>query len=424
MNWTTAADLRAQVQKLWDKGALLTEMVTGETTFPRRLRMVLPASADLSERFDAVRSWMATLQGALPPAGATGLRVVWRDVQHRVVGSNRLPHEVWLDSLDDALAVIGKRREAQRFASLLQSTRQSHPALAAWLAKRPLQALALAQAEQGIAVGAGAVPSVWQRLLAIVTWLSHHPRPGIYLRQVSLAGVAGIDSKFIEANRAVLAELLDLALAPADIDTRASGVSRFCQRYGFKEKPLRIRFRLLMERGPGLDQDQDQDQDITLTQAAFERLALPLHRVFITENEVNFLAFPAVADSMVVFGSGYGFDVLAGAPWLQHCSVHYWGDMDTHGFAMLDQLRVYLPHAQSLLMDRATLMAHADHWGEEPQPSLRDLPRLNAAEAAVFDDLRHNRIRMGLRLEQERIEFDWLQHALAAFPPLDIRNKK
>jgi hypothetical protein len=413
MSWTSAADLRAQVQKLWDRGALLSEMVelqAGESLFPLRLKLLGPSSAELADRFDDVRAWVAALRKAFPDSGAGGCRIVWREVNHRVVGSNSLPREVWLDTLDDALAVIGKRREVQRFATLVQSTLQSHPALKPWLAKRPLQALELAK------------ESVWPRLLRIVTWLGQNPRPDIYLRQVVLpyevgnADSAGIDSKFIEAYRAVLAELLDLCLPPQAIDTRANGVSGFCQRYGFKDKPLRIRLRLL---DPALVNvgmlgllGFDADPDITLTQAAFERLSLPVQRVFITENEINFLAFPPVAQSMVVFGAGYGFDALAGASWLQQCSVHYWGDVDTHGFAILDQLRAVLPHTQSLLMDRATLTAHADHWGEEPQALTRDLPRLNAAEAAVYDDLRYQRLRPSLRLEQERVRFDWVQQAL------------
>ena len=135
--------------------------------------------------------------------------------------------------------------------------------------------------------------------------------------------------------------------------------------------------------------------------------------MFFTENEVNFLAFPPVPNSIVVFGAGYGFDVLAGTRWLHQCRIHYWGDIDTHGFAILDQLRTHLPHAESLLMDRPTLMAHTAQWGEEPQALVRDLPRLDAQEAALFDALRDNRLRPRLRLEQERIGFGWLQQALA-----------
>ena len=161
--------------------------------------------------------------------------------------------------------------------------------------------------------------------------------------------------------------------------------------------------------------------DITLTQAAFAQLNPAVSEVFITENEVNFLAFPPVANAMVIFGSGFGgLDRLCGIAWLQQRRVYYWGDIDTHGFAMLNQLRAYLPHVQSLMMDKATLLLHNDHWGHEPQPHQRDLPRLTAAERDAYNSLRDNQIQPGLRLEQERIGFGWVQQALAALGPAPV----
>lgn len=65
------------------------------------------------------------------------------------------------------------------------------------------------------------------------------------------------------------------------------------------------------------------------------------------------------------------------------------------------------------LGDRPTLLAHTLQWGQEPQPLLRDLPRLTEEERALFDELRANRLAPHLRLEQERIGFGWLQQALA-----------
>ena len=404
MTWTTPADLRLQVQKLWDKGQLLAAVIPAEEApsdalFPRRLRLTGPTSSELTDRFDEVRAWMAALRQAKPAQTALHYRIVLREFRHRVLGSNAVPDEIWLDTLQDALALIGKQKDAKRFAGLLQLTREQYPnlwpVLRPWLQKRPLNALALLE--------------VWPRLLAVVVWLQAHPRPAIYLRQVDLAGV---DSKFIEAHRGVLSEWLDLALPPAAIEQEATGLSQFCRRYGFKDKPLRIRFRLLDPQLALLPAACE--QDIGVTQAAFERLDLPVSRVFITENEVNFLAFPPQPGSLVIFGAGYGFEALVGAQWLLKREIHYWGDIDTHGFANLDHLRAQLPQVKSLLMDKATLLAHATQWGDEPQPVLRDLPRLTDEERALFDALRDNRLRVGLRLEQERISFGWLQRALAA----------
>jgi hypothetical protein len=389
MSWTSPADLRAQVQKLWERGDILSSLVTGEPFFPRRLALKCPTSAEMTDRFDAVRAWIGELRKA------SYCRVEMREFRHRVFGANTVPQEAWIDSFDDALALIGKRRDASRFSALLEVTRQRQPRLLGWLENRPLRALSLADE--------------WNRLLEIAAWLEHHPHPDVYLRQVDIPGV---HSKFIEAHRGVLVELLDIVLPPATIDPTASGVSQFARRYGFRDKPARIRFRVL---DPDLALLPGRlDQDITLDAESFARLDPHVARVFITENEINFLAFPQVKSSWVIFGSGYGFEMLRQAAWLARCRVHYWGDIDTHGFAILDQLRSQFDHVESFLMDRTTLLAFETLWGEEDKQTLRDLPRLNPEERALYDDLRDNRIRKNLRLEQEKIGFGWVESELSA----------
>lgn len=384
--WSDAAALRQQVQKWWQRGELLASLVTGESLFPRRLVLKTPGSGELLQQFEQVRHWISALK-TVPHC-----RLVWREVAHRQLGSNSVPHEVWLDTLADACALIGMRRELACFAALLKTTRDSQPCLLPWLAKRPLRALELADE--------------WPHLLAIVQWLQQHPRPGVYLRQVDIPGV---HSKFIESRRAVLSELLDLALPPAAINQQDNG--QFAVRYGFREKPLLVRCRVL---DPALLESQALwGSDITLEAGHFASLNLPCQRVFITENEINFLAFPAMSQSLLIFGAGYGFDALRQARWLRHCRVFYWGDIDTHGFAILDQLRSQLPQVESMLMDHATLLAHQVLWGEEDKPISRDLPRLSDAESALYDDLRDQKLGPNLRLEQERIGFGWLRRALA-----------
>lgn len=388
MSWTTAGDLSAQLRRRWDRGELLRESIIGESGFPLRLRLRGPGSSELADRFEAVRAWVAGLV-AVPH-----VRIEWREVKHRVLGAQRLPQAVWVDTLEDALALIGKRGEAARFAGILAQTRARQPALLDWLARRPLQAVGLA--------------ADWGRLLAVVDWLIRHPRPGIYLRQVDLPGV---HTKFIEAHRGVLCELLDLALPAEAIDAERVGAARFAARYGFLEKPARIRLRVLDARIPLLPGPTQ--PDLTLDAGSFARLHIPVRRVFITENETNFLAFPPVPDAIILFGAGYGWEALAKAQWLAACDIHYWGDIDTHGFAILDRLRTHFDRAASFLMDRPTLMSHEALWGEEPDQIVQELPRLTGPERALFDDLRDNRIRPGLRLEQERVGFDWVQTALA-----------
>ncbi|MGZ8216121.1 DUF3322 domain-containing protein [Methylomagnum sp.] len=386
--WTTSTDLRAQMRKLWDKGDLPASLATGESLFPRRLVLKAPSSTELLDRFDEARTWIAELQNL------RHCRLVMREFRHRVFGANALPDEAWIDSAEDAVALIGKQKEAAELRRLAALTRQRNPGLLAWIAKRPLRLLELA--------------GDWERLLDIVDWVAAHPRPGVYLRQVDIPGV---HSKFIEAHRGTLTELLDGVLPPEAIDATATGVGRFAERYGFRGKPERIRFRVLdpchaLLPGPA-------SQDITLDAGSFAALNPAISRVFITENETNFLAFPELPDGLAVFGAGYGFESLGQAAWLAGCRIHYWGDIDTHGFAILDQLRGQFGAVESFLMDRATLLAFEPLWGEEDKPTARELTRLTAEERALYDDLRDNRIRRNLRLEQERIGFGWAMAALA-----------
>ena len=378
--WSTPEDIRNRIRRDWDNG----RMLSGDTVFPLRIPLKKPDSRALTAQFEAARHWISNL------TAATGFQLEWREFNHPQLGCNRIPVAAIIESERDALALIGKQRDGAHFRTLVATISDAHPPLLPWLLKRPLNVLDQAES--------------WLRLIAVVDWVIAHPRSNIYLRQIDLAS---IDSKFIERHRGLLGEMLDLVLAPAAIDSQFTGVRGFERRYGFKAKPALIRLRFLDHklRIQGLS-------DLCISSEEFSRLTLVVKHVFITENEINFLAFPEVPDSLVLFGAGYGFDHLAQAAWLHHKNIYYWGDLDTHGFAILDQLRSKFPSAHSLLMDRASLLAHKDFWGNETSPTTRELERLRPDEAALYDDLRFNHIAQNLRLEQERIGFAWVNEVL------------
>ena len=58
-------------------------------------------------------------------------------------------------------------------------------------------------------------------------------------------------------------------------------------------------------------------------------------------------------------------------------------------------------------------------WGREPADKryLGDPKRLTPAERTLFDALRNDRLAERVRLEQERIDFAWLEQALARLSP-------
>jgi hypothetical protein len=383
--WTSPDDLRSQLRKHWDRGRLLME----SQIFPLRLPLRGPTAGDLGASFDEAREWVRLWA---QQEEKQGLALQWREINYRQIGRNRLPSAVLFHDRDRALAYIGKPHAGRDFDRLQAQILEPFPVLRDWLGRRSLQALTL--------------KDQWPRLLAVLSWLRAHPRPGIYIRQLELPG---IDTKFIEGHRKVLTDLLDLVLDPSQIDDNARGISGFEQRYGFRAKPPQIRFRLL---DPALYlQDLG---DLQIPAEDFARLTLPVEQVFITENDINGLAFPDLPRALVVFGLGYGLDSLKNAGWLASTTIHYWGDIDSHGFAMLDQLRSYFSHTRSLLMDRPTLLAHEALWGRESKPTRKPLPRLSVEEQALYQDLCLDRLAESLRLEQERIGFAHLLEALRA----------
>ncbi len=389
-HWTTAADLKKLLCRKWARGRLLAAAPSDEAIFPLRLPIAHPTARELSICFAEAREWLQDLMLGSKAHSGKGYELEWREINHRQLGRNRTPVAAVFERRIEALEFIGKAGEAEKFTKISAEIADLFPELWPWLHKRP--PLVLEHYQE------------WMRLLAILTFLKNNPRPNIYIRQLDIAGV---DTKFIERHKKLLSELLDLILPPEAIRPEAKGAAGFEQRYGFTAKPVPIRFRLLDEKLyiQGL-------ADLQIPVRDFAGLNLPVERVFITENMINGLAFPNLPGAMVIFGLGYGLDRLAGIKWLHDKKIYYWGDLDSHGFAMLDQVRAYFPAVSSLLMDRTTLLLHRRQWGREKTPTKRELPRLRAEEARLYNEIRDDIHAEALRLEQERINYAHFQSAL------------
>lgn len=385
--WTTPADIKALLLRRWQRGQILASSLTQDPLFPLRLPIKGPNSAQISADFGAASDWIAgwSNQKSIP--------IEWRTFSHRLFGDNRMPSAAIIPDAESAVKILGTRREWETHQEMAARCRDSFPELLDWLAKRAITALELA-------------PD-WQAILTVVAWVRDHPRSGLFLRQMDAPGV---HTKLVEKHRGVISELLEHVLPADAIDDSARGASGFARRYGFRDKPERIRIRFLdptcaiAPARLGLD--------LTLDAAAFAALDPPVENVFITENEVNFLAFPDCPRSLVIFGSGYGWSALAAASWLHRRTIHYWGDIDTHGFAILDQLRSCLPHVRSMLMNREIFLQHRDLWTTEPNPVRHELPRLTAEEKSTLEVLKANSDVTAPRLEQEKLPFSMLLSAL------------
>jgi len=391
-SWTTASEVEARVETLWRRGEILREVMTGEPRFPLEIRLKRPSARDIAERFGDVQDWVRDLTGVEKRARGFGFELRWQSIRNRVQGTNKLPVTAVIPTVEDALRLVRRERDAARFRELAEGTLERHPALQSWLTRRPLRVVENTE--------------IWDRVLDVLDCFVSRPRPGVYPRQLDISGV---DTKFIERQRRLLAELLDEILPEAAVDRSATGARGFNQRYGLRDEPPLVRFRLLDE-----DLYIEGLSDLSLPPDPFAALSLPVRRVFITENRTNGLAFPDSPGGMVIFGLGYGLDRLSEASWLRDVDVRYWGDIDTHGFGILNRLRRSLPNALSFLMDRETLLAHRAVWGQEPEDSryAGAVSLLTPDERALLKELQSDSLGARVRLEQERIGYRWLRRAL------------
>jgi hypothetical protein len=299
-----------------------------------------------------------------------------------------VPARAWLDTPDQLWALLGVTPRVKRFIELVDGTRRDAPALVPYMAARPTKVLTH--------------EAVWPMLVQTVRWIAEHATSNMYLRQVD---VPGIDTKFIEQHRALLADLLDHHLPDERVD-RSAPASDFVGRYQFRRKPYYVRLRYLDVRAT------EPFTEIAVRIDELARHPPVASTVYVIENEITYLAFPPVADAAAILGGGYAVPTLQPLTWLASRRLVYWGDIDTHGFAILNRLRQVFPDTESMLMNRATLLAHDGQWVREPTPTDVPLPLLDPSEAALYRDLVEDAFGPAVRLEQERVRFSALTAAV------------
>ena len=233
----------------------------------------------------------------------------------------------------------------------------------------------------------------WQDILKVVSYFKSNPKPDLYIRELPIK----VHTKFIERNKSILRELLDIILAQS---LNADEHNHFETRFHLKYSEPLVRFRFL-------DSQMAQQyfsglEDISVRLSDFSRIELPIKRVLIVENLMNLLTLPKIKGTLSIFGKGFKALSLKNIEWLKNCQIWYWGDLDAQGFEILSGFRGHYPQTKSLMMDKATF----DKFYEddlETKSKVASLPNLNEAEYQMHQMLFINK----WRLEQEKIPIDY-----------------
>ncbi len=391
--WSTAADIRDSLRKAWNSGRLLRLHASGEAWLPLVLTLRGPTAAELGDDLTSVWAWVADLEGAARGRGKAALFGLERKtVGGRTIGANSVPARARFDSAAQVWRMLGVEQEVRTFDRLHEDAAAVDPRVAEWAATHPLKALDVQQ--------------IWTALLRAASWVAQNGGQQRYLREIDAPGV---DTKLLERNHAVVSTLFDLILAPEAVNPLAP-TRDLAARYGFRTRPVFVRSRML----DGARWICPAVGDCYLQLEDLAALSPPADHVVIVENEISYLSLPTHSRVLAVFGKGYDVARFGLLPWLAERDVIYWGDIDTHGFAILDQLRRQVPHARSMLMDLATLQAHQPQWGREPKPAHTVPTRLTGPEFETLDYLIEHAVEgQPLRLEQERLAFSRVDQRLA-----------
>jgi hypothetical protein len=344
----------------------------------------VPTEHQADGRLEDVRRWIAEWRSWTGPGTVT-----WVERRWRLIGTQNVPERLVFSTPEELADFVDEHARWQRMLRVSQDLVSNWPSLKRGIAR-------------WASLLADCVDHDLVRLISMLRWIESHPESRLYVRQLP---IPGMDTKWIEQRTGMIAALLH------DIRVDRDGTKGFYEACGLRPLPQYVRVRIL---DPALREMAGGLGDITGTIDQIGSWNIFPDAVLIVENVQTGLAFDDMPGTVVIMGLGYSVDLLQKLPWVHSARCYYWGDLDTHGFAILNRARGYIAQLNSILMDQGTLLAHRDLWVEERQPAAADvLPLLTPTEEAVYTGLKQNVWGNHVRLEQERISWDFAQTALA-----------
>lgn len=323
--------------------------------------------AEYQKEFNDIRSLSKEVKGY-------GYTICWKTVKTKMLGTQGLPSKIKFETAEDFERFLQKVKEVDVFRKNVAQINGKFPELQCWIEKYPLKVIDNSE--------------YWSDILKVLDYFSKTPQPQLYIRELPIE----VHTKFIEQHKTVIGELLDIVIKEK-INTNEK---EFEKRYNLRcDEPL-VRMRILdgtlsAEFFSGLD-------DITIPVSKFLRLQIPISKAYIVENKVNFLTFPLVANSIVIWGKGYRIASIKESELLKSSELIYWGDLDAQGFEILSQFRSYFAQVKSLLMDKTTFDKYFENDLGTPSKVNVEL-NLTTEEKNLYQYIKAN----NYRLEQEKI---------------------
>ncbi|MGK0720743.1 Wadjet anti-phage system protein JetD domain-containing protein [Leucobacter sp. W1478] len=354
------------------------EAAADQAPFTHSFSLKPPTERQALADLPGAKAWVSDWRAEALPVGAC---LDWETRDWSRIGRQEVPVRIYWESPDSVAKFAGGST-----ASSWQTARDRAAEAVARFGTSPELGAVLRRHVRTLLAYS---PEEWRQVLDAVAWLSAQAVTGLRPRQLPIRGV---DTKWFATHRSVVTELLAVVAPHHEL--------------GVVDSDALSRLRVLDARlAPG----SPHDFAAPITQLA--ELALEPRTVFVFENKESVLAMPPWPGAVVLHGSGYSVAQLMELPWVQRSRVIYWGDLDSHGFAILHRARCHHPGVSSVLMDEATLLTLRDLWVAEPKPTRGEFSTLRPAESRTLERLRNEG---DVRLEQERIPWEVALAALRA----------
>lgn len=353
--------------------------LAGEGAWPFVVSLGMPTEKDIVSDTAGVRRWTEAWTAYAGPG-----TLAWEDRAYGRLGRHRFPGGLALASPEAVASAVSQSQSAR-----WKTAAERHARLVAqWPGLGTSSVL-----RRNYDVLADYSNADFERLVRLVGWVEANPASGHYLRQLP---VEGLDTKWIEPRRGLVMDVLQ--------GIRGDGAPRdFYDMCGLQRPPHRLRVRVLC---PELRKHIGGLRDFEAPSEEVALLPIRPRTVVVVENQETGVALPDIPGCVALMKLGNAVNVLHKLTWLHGADAVYWGDVDTHGYAILDRARAVLPGLRSVLMDERTLLSHLNLAGEEKvQCPPTPMTRLTPEELAVYDGLRTHRWGQNLRLEQERLPF-------------------
>ena len=368
----------------WRNKEILRKIFRDEN-FNLEMRVSNLTKNDIYKDLKEISSWVEEIENNSKMNLGYGYEIKYRELHDIGKKVYKFPHYISIISNKDAILLLKKKKDVEKFKLNSKKLIANFPELSDYIYDKPFKILNIENIDN---------------IIAVLLWFKNNKNRNFYIRELDIEGV---DTKFIENNFPLLKELLPVIL----IDERIEYSEDFSQMFGFKRKPNLVRFRILDPEKYILN-----FSDISVPIEEFSQWKNSFSKIFIVENEINFLCFPKVENAVILFGSGYKAGLLQKASWLNERDVYYWGDIDTHGFSILSNVRKDIKNVKSFLMTEEILLKHKDMWVIEKEQSKNDGVYLTPEEASVLYKLKKNVYGKNVRLEQERIRYSFLKEYL------------